>query len=313
MNSTTKLVIVSLTWIILSHVFFSDSNLLAFAQNLPTGSSTETQITISAGIGEPVLRLWGYGPPNSRIEISGERVADFTYSRTDGYFDLSNVFLPQISDASYPELCLSAIDSISRVTPPTCIPPLPTNEFSYDIGPVILPPTLSLTKETTSTFSQAGASGTTIPNSEVKIVLAEDSSNSKLSNFTLVVPAKAYYIPDYTTHSNDRGNFSFNLPDNSPKTWHIFAITSYSQGTLSPKSNTLKFEVVSPITIGLVNTWALLLSLLTMQNLIIVEIAIILLIIMAIFSPKKNTKKIHLNVVDPVKQYREYLKSKRLL
>jgi len=176
-----------------------------------------------------------------------------------------------------------------------------------------LPPTISLTEGSVVSSSQAGASGITIPNSEVKIILAEDKASQNLAYFSIVQPAKAYYIPDYTVKSDDQGYFSFNMPEGTPNNWNVFAITNYSQGALSPKSNTLKFEVVSPTTALIENIWAFLLSLLTLPILIIFEIAIILLIIAAMFLAKSRRKKVSPNITDPVKEYQNYLKSKRLV
>lgn len=260
---------------ILGLIFLSNGALPVSAQTpLPT-MTRETQVTISASIGAPVLKLWGYGPPGARIELGGDRVSDFTYSATNGYFKFPKTYLPAPSDIFYPELCLIAIDQIGRATPPTCIPGLAATIFNFDIGPVILPPTISITD---------GASGITIPDSEVKIVLAEDGRRN-FGNFALVREAKAYYIPDYTVKSDDRGYFSFNMPDSQPNTWNVFAITKYSEGTTSPKSNTLKFEVISPA-LGLIQSiWAFIISLVTLPGLIILEMVVILLIVA--FSQKK--------------------------
>jgi hypothetical protein len=303
---------VCLVWLVLSNIFLFNGQIVAHAQRLPASATTEALVTVSASIGEPVLRLWGYGPPGSRIELSGDRVSDFTYSETDGYFEFKKTFLPAPTDLLYPELCLSGIDQIGRATPPTCIPPLPANEFSYDIGPVILPPTLSLTEGSVAPFSQAEANGITIPNSVVRIALAENKGGQNLTNFSIVKEALAYYIPNYTVKSDERGYFNFNMPDTYPNTWRVFAITNYSQGATSPKSNTLKFEVVSPTLITIGKIWAFILSLLTLPALIIIEVLIILLIIAVTFLTKNGKKKVSLNIVDPIKEYQSQLKSKYL-
>jgi hypothetical protein len=306
-----KIFLFSLTWLILSQLSFSGDSNNVRAQLKPLAITTTAQVTISASIGEPVLHLWGYGPPASRIEISGRNVQDFTYSETDGYFEFKNAFLPSPTDSTYPELCLTAVDPSGRATPPTCIPGITARDLSYDIGPVILPPTLSLESESVAPGVTDGAEGITIPNSKVKIVLAEDSSKNTLSKFSLVETAKAYYIPDYTVTSDDRGYFSFNMPDGSPQGWRVFAITNYSQGATSPKSNTLKFEVVSTTTVFIKGLWAIILSLLTLPALIAAEIAIIILIILAITLKKKGRRKVYPTIADPIKEYQEFLKSRQ--
>jgi hypothetical protein len=309
-----------LACLIFLSLFLFDDDLVTSAETLPISTTTGALVTISADIGSPVLKLWGYGSPNSRIEVSGDKVSDFTYSASDGYFEFQKVYLPSPDNAFYPELCLIGIDVDGRSTPPTCIPPLPANGFSYDIGPVILPPTLSLEAGTVAPSTQVEASGITIPDSEVKIVMAEDNvlagskSGQSLAHFDIVKKAKAYFIPNYTVRSDRQGNFSFNMPSTSITNWRIFAITNYSQGARSPKSNTLIFNVISPGIITMGNIWKFILSLLILPVLIIFEVAVILLIIVAIILNKKGHKtKAYLNVQEPIKEYQEYLKSKHLL
>jgi hypothetical protein len=278
--------------------------------NFPTSPA---RVTISVSLGEPVLKLWGYGAPSQRVELTGDRVTDIAYTRSDCYFEFLKTYLPQTSNLFYPELCLTGIDLVGRATPPTCIPPLPVASSSYEIGPVILPPTISLDAGVIDISNQAGASGVTIPNSDIKIVLAEDRGDPDLSAFSIVRPAKAYYIPSYTIRSDSVGNFSFNMPAGSPKTWRVFAITEYSQGATSPKSNTLKFDVQSPVVTAIISLWKFILSLLTLPVFIILEIVVILLILAVIFLKRKKYKNTYQSSSVPVRQYQEFLRSRRLI
>lgn len=259
-------------------------------------------MTISASVGEPVLRLWGYGPTNSRVELTGDRVTDFTYSGTNGFFEFSKTFLPLPNNLLYPELCLNGIDPVGLATPPTCIPPLPATNLSYDIGPIILPPTISLEVGSAVPGNQTEASGITIPNSEVKIVLAEGGGRSSLAEFSIVRLARAYYIPDYTVRSDSRGYFNFNMPTVSPDNWHVFAIAKYSQGIISPKSNTLTFRVISPTTVAMQNILKLILSFLNLPGLIIIEIFVILVILVFLFRSKMNKNRVPPSVSKEVKE-----------
>lgn len=311
-NSNLKFKIKAVCFI-LGCLFFLISPSVVSARTPPPSMTTEAQVTMSLSLGEPILKLWGYGPPNSRIEISGDKVIDATYSDTSGYFEFSKTFLPSPNNLLYPELCVTGIDQMGRATPPTCIPPLPADKFSYDIGPVILPPTLSFDTAPIDPSSQAGAEGVTIPNSLVKIVLAEDVGSGNLSDFSLIKEAKAYYIPDYTIKSDARGYFSFNMPNSNPNKWRVFAITAYSAGGTSPKSNTLTLNIVSPLVSWLANLWRFILSLLTLPALIVLEVIIILLIIAIYFLRKDKKKKVHPKISEPVIEYPEYLKSKKFI
>jgi len=303
---------ISFVYLILGCLFLSGNGLPASAQTLPNLGTRRAQVTISASLGEPVLRLWGYGPANSRVELSGRGVADFAYSRTDGYYEFSKAFLPSPTDFLYPELCLTAVDQVGRATPPTCIPPLPANEFSYDIGPIILPPTLSLEAGSTTPDTQVAASGMTIPNSEVKIVLAEGDTGNPLAKLSIVTEVSAYYIPNYTVKSDSQGYFSFNMPATTSDKWRMFAVTNYSQVATSPKSNTLTFEVISPALAAIQKFWKLILSLLTLPVFIFLEILIILILI-ALLLMKRGKKKVSPNISNQINEYQNYLRSRKLI
>ena len=276
MNVMTKTPFVLL---ILTSLFLIDNELVVYGQTPPNYSITGLLVSISASIGAPILKLWGYGAPNSRVELSGDRVSDFAYTRVDGYFEFPKTYLPQATDIFSPELCLTEIDQAGRVTPPTCIPRLLAIKDSYNVGPVILPPTLSLTEGVIGATAQSEAGGITIPNSEVRVVLAEDNANQRLVNFNIVKPALAYYIPNYTIKSDNQGHFSFNMPGVNPNDWRVFVFTNYSQEARSPKSNTLKFVIISPTASAIENIWTFILSLFTFPALIILEIVVILLIV----------------------------------
>lgn len=282
-------------------LFLFTGGLDVSALTLPNYATRSAQVTISATLGEPILKLWGYGPSSSRVELGGFGVSDFTYAAFDGYFEFSKAYLPTPTGLLYPELCLTGIDLENRATPPTCIPALPVSLYSYDIGPVILPPTLSLEAGSSTMDNQTAATGSTLPNSEVKIVLAEGEDGGFLTNFSLVSTAKAYYIPNYTIRSDSRGNFSFNMPNITPNKWRVFAITTYSQGATSPKSNTLTYKIISPTLAVLESFWMKILSLLTLPVFIILEIAVLIFIIALTLVGKRRKKKLYPNVIYPIK------------
>jgi len=218
------------------------------------------EITVSATIGESRLTLFGWTSPQSLVELQGQRVSESVIANEQGYFFFDRILLPAPRsprsasgvgevEPTYPELCLSSIDSLSRVSFPTCLPPLPLGSFDISIGPVLLPPTLNLSKGSFLPNEQAIAQGLTIPDSEVNIFLANDiSKKSLISQFLniLISPINAYSLPRYQIRSDETGHFEFNLPAGPPAggaSWRVFA-TATHLGLPSPKSNTLTFRIL---------------------------------------------------------------------
>lgn len=208
-----------------------------------TNNPISYEIKVSASIGEPKLTLYGWGPVKSKIYLYGLAVAETRESDVNGFFIFTKIFLPyphlgiDRKSYEYPELCLQAVDEEKRSSQPTCIPPLPAKTSSYEIGPVLLSPIVSI--------DQAVLNGKTTPFTPLNVYLANQQSSRKLS-FDLVKTVNAYYIPKYQTKSDKEGNFEFNLPDKSRGKWNIF-VASETLGFNSPKSNTLTFSVISPL------------------------------------------------------------------
>lgn len=219
-------------------------------------SPVSYEITVSATIGEPKLILFGYTSPNALVELKGIRVSEETIANKEGYFFFDRIFLPPPSP-EYPELCLTSIDTQNRISFPTCLPPLPTGPYEITVGPVLLPPTISLEKGNFLPLEQIAALGATIPNTEVTIYLANDLSTGFLASaiyhdrgvssrlkLAFITPVYAYSLPKYQIQADNNGHFEFNLPANQPATWRVFA-GSFYLGSPTPKSNTLTFKVLS--------------------------------------------------------------------
>ena len=205
----------------------------------------ETKVT--AYVGEPKLTLFGYGPANAQINLTGIGVVDTALSVDSGYFEFINVYFPKATlnnDGKYyyPEICLQAVDkNLGASTQPTCIPPLVANQNYYHIGPVILSPTIMLEKGTFTVGEQIKAYGSTIPNTEVEVFLAREKTPGNF--FDIVKDAFAYYIPSYQVKADSKGYYEFNIPADSPDSWRILT-GDKTQGANSPLSNSLSFEIV---------------------------------------------------------------------
>lgn len=237
------------TWTKISN----EAEIIAHQNNSDTVLGEETHlppiskyVTVSTTIGVPILTLFGYGPTYANVYLNGIGVSDHTLADSEGYYEFKNIFLPvdQLEIVNkkyvYPEICLIAKDTNGLTTQPTCIPPLPGGYSEYEIGPVLLSPTLSLEKAEGSKDETIKASGTITPDTNVGVYFAKEGGSNI---FELVKTVSAYYIPTYETKSDSNGSFEFNLPTDNPEKWKIFVASNF-KGDNSPKSNTLNFKVM---------------------------------------------------------------------
>lgn len=268
-------------------------------------------VIISATIGIPKMTLWGYGPANSVVEVTGTGVDQKTTSQSDGYYSFDLIYLHD--SMSFPELCITAVDLDGRVTPPTCIPPIEEGNYFYNVGPVILPPTISLGAPETNPGSQVSAQGTAIPNTEIVVKLAQGETGT--TSFKLVSEVLAFYIPSYTVTSDSKGNYSFNMPIKPGRTWRVFAFNNY-EGNPSPKSNTLVLKTMTTSAYMIKTSLTFLGSLFKWPGVILLELILILILAVIIFAIfKKNGKKKYShkyvkndqNYSNESKKYQEYL------
>lgn len=193
------------------------------------------------------LKIWGYTAPNAIIEAESVRVFARSSSDRTGYFVINSI--PIAYEAT--EICLTTIDSSRRIGFPLCLP-LPEDDQTKEIGPIILSPTISLSQKIIWQNGKAVAEGLTVPNSEVSIsfftqtgnTLSQDISNSIMALFH--PEAQAASFPVITGQSDKKGNYSINLPTSRSKNYRIFAKALY-QNIPSFKSQTLAFSIRSLI------------------------------------------------------------------
>lgn len=237
--------------------FFSFYPPPTFAYTLENPQSFPITVSVTIGM-EGKLTIFGWTSPRAYIELRGHGINDATISQENGYFLFTKILLP-LPDSSlsqkeiyYPEMCLTLIDRQSRISSfPTCLPPLPAGPLIINVGPVLLPPTLTLEKGEFFSNQQIKAQGATIPNAKVIIFLANQSKGDKsIFNkkfFSLFpTPLYAFTLPQYELRADANGNFEFNLPTTleAGKVWRVFAASEFL-GSPSPKSNTLTFRVFS--------------------------------------------------------------------
>ena len=245
----------------------------------PTASPTILPTPISTFI--PIIRrfkgqtlsIYGYGPGEAEIVLSGFGISEKTKSDNKGYFRFEEIYS---YSSFYPDLCIQARDLENRVTQPSCIPALPVNSIiPFEVGPILLSPTISIDNNNVVVDQQSVARGMAIPNSEINIYLA-----------------KNYYIPTYQIQSKMNGSYEFSLPTAEVSSYLLFA-SSRVGGDLSAKSTTLFFSVISETKSVLQNTKEFLIYN-KIGLLIVLELIVIMILGILVLKEPKRRKKISL-------------------
>lgn len=215
----------------------------------PTSAlESQSSTLVTASIEENRVTIYGYTSPNSKVELSNTQVYAQTYSDDSGYFIFDKTLLPKetISD-----LCLNSTDNNSRQTTPVCFPAPPATNYHTDIGPILLPPTISLENSQINPDSTVTTSGQAIPNSQVSLNFYKvtDAAQAfslfpKLTAFVKPKEALAYSLPSVSVTTDSQGNFSLNLPTAYASDYRLYATTKFNNN-YSPKSNTLLYILPS--------------------------------------------------------------------
>lgn len=192
---------------------------------------------ITASVGENRVTIYGYTSPNSKVELSNSQVYSQTYSDNSGYFLFDKTLLPKenISD-----LCLISTDNNSRQTTPVCFPSPPKTNYHTDIGPILLPPTISLEESDINPNSTVLTSGQAIPNSQVSLSFYKVNDSGQ----SFIKSAYAYSLPSVSVTTDNFGNFNLTLPTAYASNYRLYATTKFNHD-YSPKSNTLLYTLPS--------------------------------------------------------------------
>ncbi len=200
--------------------------------------SADASTTITASVEQNRVTIYGYTSPNSKVELSNAQVYAQTYSDDSGYFIFDKTLLPKVELS---DLCLSSFDNNSRQTTPVCFPAPPATNYHTDIGPILLPPTISLENSQINPDSTVITSGQAIPNSQVSLSFYKVDDSAKAFS---VKPALAYSLPAVTATTDEFGNFSLNLPTAYASNYRLYATAKFDNN-YSPKSNTLIYVLPS--------------------------------------------------------------------
>lgn len=193
-------------------------------------------VSVSASIGENEVTIFGYTSPNSRVELTGINIYALDFSDDTGYFEFNKLVLPK----NPPEFCLQSKDASNRSSSLICLPPPPATNYHTDIGPIILPPTVSLEQDKINPNSTVISSGQSIPKSTVTVYFYK--VNDSAESFPKI--AEAYSLPKIETTTDENGNYSINLPTAYSSDYRLYTSVKYDDN-FSPKSNTLLYTMPS--------------------------------------------------------------------
>lgn len=193
-------------------------------------------VSVSASIGENEVTIFGYTSPTSRVELTGVGIYALTFSQDNGYFEFNKHVLPKNSS----ELCLQSKDNYDRNSTLVCVPPPPTTNYHTNIGPIILPPTISLEQDKINPNSTVITSGQSIPNSPINIFFYKVDDTAK----SFPKAALAYSLPPLKASTDKNGNYSLNLPTAYSSNYRLYTSVEYD-GSNSPKSNSLLYLMPS--------------------------------------------------------------------
>ncbi|GIW64537.1 MAG: hypothetical protein KatS3mg092_0470 [Patescibacteria group bacterium] len=234
------LIIISLLIIIplqLAYLYLKDNN----NGNVAGIKTYNNEVLNSVSIGDYRFTLFGYTSPFAEVTFSGQGIADQTTADEKGFFEFENRFSP----FSPHEACLSAKDQFGRISSPVCLPPFPT-QYNVTIGPVIMPPTISLDKNIYFIGDQVILTGQTIPDTDVNLSIFTQSSNNIISNiiskFQFPKLVEAFSLPKLLIKSDEKGNFSISLPSSTAQNFKLFTQAVFKNNQ-SPNSIFLKLKI----------------------------------------------------------------------
>jgi hypothetical protein len=225
------------------------------------GIGQTANIENSVSIGEFHFTLDGYTSPQALVTFEGMGIFDQTTADSKGYFQFDNRFSPFSSR----EACLSSKDQFGRLSSPLCLPPFPVN-YNVSIGPVIMPPTVSLNNPLRQLADggdyfmgdQVILSGQAVPNTEVKLsMFGEDGKKNIVAAKENVIPVKTgiqtkitiqkgNYRLDSHLRGNDKNNIFFFIKSVEAFTFPELVAQSDSKGNFSINllsSNPEKFRL----------------------------------------------------------------------
>ena len=205
---------------------------------LPSESEGESPKP-TPGIKPSAFSLFGYTCPTCTVSVQNPGLYRSTDANSEtGKFEFASTFPNTLVE----DICLVAQDKLNRVTMPVCIPP-PPPDSKIAIGPVIMPPTVSINNNNFFTGDHIIVSGQTVPSTDIKLsFFTDESKTSFMARLNPVRETYAATLPKRDIKVDKQGNFTMNLPFEDPQFYRTFAQTIFEKA-FSQKSVTLNFDI----------------------------------------------------------------------
>jgi len=203
--------------------FVSETYLLDQKGTDIKGYTIGRKVMVSAFVGNARYSITGYTSPFALVKLEGQGIYNETHADKNGRFAFENGFSP----LSPREVCITGIDTDGRITQPLCLAAFPIKQ-NISIGPLILPPTLSLNQPEFLINDNGILHGLSAPGSRVDINITHDAYGQ---NVTI------------RTQAHEDGEYSVTLPTSQRDTIQVQSRTQLDK-LESIASNLLSFTVL---------------------------------------------------------------------
>jgi hypothetical protein len=228
------------------------------------GLTLEQKITVTSKDNANQIEL----PPSLSVKVSAQIEgylfniegltspwAQVSFFSTQGNIDLETIaddqgvfrFSKALMPLSTGDFCFISIDTSSNGSPPLCFSPPPPQTETSIVG-IVLPPSLTIEENVFHQNDTVSAGGKTSPDSQLNVYLFEDENPPLIELIDIFAPkVGAREGPTLSVFSDEKGEFTFNLPSTKSTSWRMFVGTQKNQlgQNPSPKSNILQFASLS--------------------------------------------------------------------
>jgi hypothetical protein len=191
--------------------------------------TTKPDVNINVNIGEGILEVFGYTSPKTKVILEGQGIYEETKSDKNGYFVFKNTRIR----IGKQEICLRALADNSASSQPVCLS-IPAKKY-IKVGPIILPPVISMNQLQYNVKDLAIIQGSTVPNSDV--IVKFFSTDIGVNTTTGIS------LPEINTRSDKYGGFSVQIPSNVDQRLRFYAQTRFNDAD-SGKSTTLTVDIM---------------------------------------------------------------------